>query len=127
MKPLIEIIDTDNQENLIELIMGHRQDMTFEQRLKWDTDNYKKRLEANKGSNYEYWNGKHEKMLQNGWDLFLIVEKATTKRYSTSSEEHAKELVQKLREQNNYARIVCGYDMNRQRIKMYSIIFKQKK
>ncbi len=126
MKPLIEIIDTTNEPNIIEQIMGHRQDMTPEQRLKWDTENYKKRLEANKGSNYEYWNDKHEKMLQNGWNLFLIVEKSIICRYSTSSEEHAKEVVQKLREQNNYARIVCGYDKNRQRLKMFSIIYKPK-
>lgn len=112
--------------------MGHRQDMTPEQRLKWDTDNYKKKLEANKGSNYEYWSCKHEKMLENGWDLFLITETSTKqwsqtfKRYSTSSEEHAKKFVKQLRKQNNYARIVCGYDKNRQRIKMFSVIFKPK-
>ena len=132
MKPLIEIINTDNEPNIIEQIMGHRQDMTPEQRLKWDTENYKKRLEANKGSNYEYWNDKHEKMLQNGWKLFLITETSTRQwskileQYSTSSEEHAQKFVKQLREQNNYARIVCGYDKNRQRIKMFSIIYKPK-
>ena len=126
MKPLIEIIDTTNEPNIIEQIMGHRQDMTPEQRLKWDTENYKKRLDANKGSNYEYWNNKHEKMLQNGWNLFLIAETSTRQQYSTFSEEHAKKFVKQLREQNNYARIVCGYNKNRQRIKMFSIIYKPK-
>lgn len=113
--------------------MGHRQDMTPEQRSKWDSDNYKKRLEANKGSNYEYWSGNHDNMLQNGWSLFLITETSTRQwgkifeSYSTSFEEHAKKFVKQLRETNNYARIVCGYDKNRQKIKMYSIIFKPKK
>lgn len=129
---LVDIINIDNEQNLIEQIMGHRQDMTSKQRLKWDTDNYKKRLEANKGSNYEYWADKHEKMLQNGWNLFLITEATTRqwsqtfKRYSTSSKEHAKKFVEDLRNNGNYARIVCGYDKNRQRVKMFSIIFKPK-
>ena len=112
--------------------MGHRQDMTTEQRLKWDCDNYKKKLEANKGSNYEYWNNKHDELLKNGWDLFLTTETPTRqwskifKRFSTSSEEHAKKFVEKLRNEGNYARIVCGYDKNKQRVKMYSIIYKAK-
>jgi hypothetical protein len=112
--------------------MGHRQDMTPEQRLKWGCDNYKKKLEANKGSNYEYWNNKHDELLKNGWDLFLITERATRqwsqtfKKHSTSSELHAKKFVEKLRNEGNYARIICGYDKNRQRVKMYSIIYKEK-
>jgi hypothetical protein len=112
--------------------MGHRQDMTSEQRLKWDCDNYKKRLEANKGSNYGYWNDKHDELLKNGWDLFLITEKSTRQwnkifqSYATSSEEHAKKFVQQLRSEGNFARIVCGYEKNRQRVKMYSIIYKSK-
>jgi hypothetical protein len=109
--------------------MGHRQDMTPEQRLKWDIDNYKKRLNANKGSNYEYWNDKHEKLLQSGWNLFLITKTQWNQifnRYSTSSVEHAKKFVEQLRSEGNYARIVCGYDKNKQRVKMYSIIYKAK-
>jgi hypothetical protein len=112
--------------------MGHRQDMTPEQRLKWDCDNYKKKLEANKGSNYEYWNAKHDELLKNGWDLFLITETSirqssqTFKRCSTSSENQAKKSVERLRNDGNYARIICGYDKNIQRVKMYSIIYKAK-
>lgn len=130
MKPLFEVINTDNEINLIEKIMGHRQNMTNQQRLDWDVESYKRKLEANKGSNYEYWSDKHCKMLQNGWDLFLITEKSTRqgnkifKSYSTSSENHAKKFVEQLRNNNNYARIVCGYDKNVQRVKMFSIIYK---
>lgn len=133
MRSLIQIINTTNEQNVIEQIMGHRQDMTPEQRLKWDCDNYKKKLEANKGSNYEYWSDKHERLLENGWELFLITETSTRqwaqtfKKLSTSSEYHAKKFVEQLRNNGNYARIVCGYDKNMQRIKMYSIIFKPKK
>ena len=36
--------------------MGHRKQMTDKERLKFDLENYAKRLQANKGSNYEYWN-----------------------------------------------------------------------
>jgi hypothetical protein len=113
--------------------MGHRQDMTPEQRLKWDLDNYKKRLKANKGSNYEYWNNKHDELLKNGWCLFLITETSTRQwnkifqDYATSSEDHAKKFVEKLRDEGNFARIVCGYEQNIQRVRMYSIIFKPKK
>ena len=111
--------------------MGHRQDMTPEQRLKWDIENYKRKLEANKGSNYEYWSDKHEELLKNGWDLSKMTYKnrntnATYEEYATSSELMAKEEVEKLRNDGNYARIVCGYEKNRQRVKMYSVIFKAK-
>ena len=113
--------------------MGHRQDMTPKQRLKWDCENYKRRLESNKGSNYEYWNSKHDKLLKEGWELYLIVETPTRqwskifKGFATSSEHHAKKFVEELRANNNYARIVCGYEKNMQRTKMYSIIYKPKK
>ena len=42
MKNLIDIIDTTNEPNIIKNIMGHRQDMTPEQRLRFDIENYKK-------------------------------------------------------------------------------------
>ena len=145
MKNLIDIIDITNEPNLIENIMGHRQDMTPEQRLKWDCDNYKKRLDANKGLNFEYWNEKHEKLLKKGWELFLITETSTrqlsqikkrhpleltmkqlSKTLSTTSVDHAKKIVEQLRSEGNYARIVCGYNMNKLRVKMYSIIYKAK-
>jgi len=106
--------------------------MTPQQRLKWDCDNYKKRLEANRGSNFEYWNDKHKEMLKQGWNLFLITETSTRqwsqtfRKESTSSEYHAKKYVEQLRSEGNYARIVCGYEKNVQRVKMYSIIFKPK-
>ena len=44
IKNLIDIINTDNEPNIIENIMGHRQDMTPEQRLRFDIENYKKKL-----------------------------------------------------------------------------------
>jgi hypothetical protein len=129
-KNLIDIIDTTNEPNIIEDIMGHRQDMTPEQRLKFDIQNYQRKLASNKGSNFEYWNDKHEKMLGNGWELFLIPYKRKGieiyKTYATSSEDHAKDFVEQLRQEGNYARIVCGYEKTRQRIKMYSVIYKHK-
>lgn len=111
--------------------MGHRQDMTHEQRFEWDIENYKKRLKARIGRNYPYWNDRYDKMLDNGWELYQIVEKSTRqwskifKQYATSSEEHAKKIVCELREKGYRANIVCGYEQNRQRVKMYSIIIKQ--
>lgn len=112
--------------------MGHRQIMTPKQRLDWDLENYKRKLQANKGSNYEYWSEKHEELLKNGWDLKKMTYKnrntnTTYEEYATSSEFMAKEEVEKLRNEGCYARIVCGYEKNKQRVKMYSIIFKLKK
>ena len=108
------------------------QEMTPEQRLRFDTDNYRKKLEANKGSNYEYWKDKHDKLLENGYDLYEFVQKSTIqysarfKKFATSSEHHAQKAVEQLRESGNYARIICGYEKNRQRLKMYSVIYKPK-
>ena len=104
--------------------MGHRQDMTPEQRLKWDCDNYKKRLDASKGSNYEYWTEKHDRLLENGWDLasFRDIEQAIE--IYTRYESTAKNKVLELRASNNYARIICT--ANRLRVKTYSVIFKSK-
>lgn len=113
--------------------MGRRQDMTDKQRLEFDTYAYKRRLEENRGKNFEYWNEKHEQMLLNGWDLFEITKKPSRQwgnvfiSYSTSSLYHAKEIVDKLRADGFFARIVCGYNKNVQRIKMHTIIFKPKK
>lgn len=105
--------------------MGHRQDMTQEQRLKWDCDNYRKRLEANKGSNYEYWTEKHDNMLDSGWDLVSFRDLSQTFEQHTRYETKAKEKVKELREKGNFARIVCV--TNRLRVKTYSVIFKPKK
>jgi hypothetical protein len=105
--------------------MGHRQDMTPEQRLQWDCDNYKKRLEANKGSNYEYWSEKHDKMLANGWSQFDFRDLDQCFELHTRYEDGAKEKVIELRNNGNYARIICV--TNRLRIRTYSIIFKPKK
>ena len=112
--------------------MGHRQDMTPEQRLKWDSENYKRMLEAKRGHNYQYWNESHDKMLENGWEIFIIAQESTRQwnnvfdRYSTTSEDHAKKIAEKLRTENNCVRIVCGYVKTKQRDKRYTIIYKLK-
>lgn len=78
----------------------------------------------NRGHNYEYWNeGKHNKMLKNGYDLYKFKKGD----FYTYSEIHAKDIVNKLREENNYARIVCGYSQNIQRMKTFSVLYKKKK
>lgn len=112
--------------------MGHRQDMNPNQRLQWDCDNYKKRLKANKGRNFEYWSDdKHADMLERGWNLYDFKESGRSwaviqVKKATSSIATAKEVVTKLRKENNFARIVCGYEKNKQRVKMYSVIYKHK-
>lgn len=83
-------------------------------------------LEERRGFNFEYWNEKHDKMLDNGWDLY-VFENSKLDKLTTSSRQYAKEIVEKLRSEGNFARIICGYEKNIQRIRMYSIIFKPKK
>lgn len=108
--------------------MGHRQDMTKEQRREWDSRSYRRAMEARRGHSFEYWNDdKHEEMLKNGWSLYQFSSKPMTEWFSTISEKSAKEVVAKLRSEGNYARIVCGYNKNRQRTKMHSVIYKPKK
>jgi hypothetical protein len=107
--------------------MGHRQDMTDKQRREWDSHSYRLATEARRGHSFEYWNDdKHEEMLKNGWSLYQFSDRKLGDWYQTISEESAKEVVEKLRSEGNYARIVCGYNKNVQRIKMHSVIFKPK-
>lgn len=81
-------------------------------------------------STYPYWNGKYEKLLQNGWNICLIAEQPSRqwgkifKRHSTSSVGYVERLADKLMGKGNQVKIVCGYDKNPQRIKMYSILYK---
>jgi len=91
----------------------------------WRMYQYEQVKIANKGHNYQYWNDeKHQKMLDNGYDLYKFDEKYG---YAISSELHAKEIVDRLRSEGNYVRIICGYEKTVQRIKHYSILFKKKK
>lgn len=110
-------------------IMGHRQEMTREQRIKWDGMQYQAKLDANKGHNYEYWNDdKHGKLLNEGWELFSFpVKSIISETEATVSEHTAIEALDKLRTEGNFARIIAGYSKNVQRMKMFSIIFKPKK
>jgi hypothetical protein len=74
---------------------------------------YERMKAANRGHNYEYWNEKkHGEMLKNGWDLYKMPSKMDISSYATSSEYHAIEVVEKLRTENNYARIIAGYEKN---------------
>ena len=107
--------------------MGHIQDMTTEQRSKFITYQYKEKKEANKGYNFQYFNqDKWDLLEKKGYEMFLFLDSFNNKSYSTSSVFSAKKEVEKLRAKNKYARIICGYDKNKQRVKMYSIIYKAK-
>jgi hypothetical protein len=94
----------------------------------WRAYQYKQGKVANRGHNYQYWNEEtHGKMLENGWIIYAFPEKNGCKVESTPSEAIAKEIVEKLRSEGNFARIVAGYDKNVQLIKRFSIIYKPKK
>jgi hypothetical protein len=103
--------------------MGHRQQMTDKQRLEWDINSYKKKLEANKGHNYQYWSEKLEKELtEKGYEWYNF----DNNKQATASELKAQEIVEQLRNDGCYARIIAGYEQNVQRTKMFSITYKKK-
>ena len=87
---------------------------------------YKRRLEENRGYNFEYWSPKHDQLLENGWETFIFQERKFESE-ATSSVVEAKEVVNKLRSEGNFARIIAGMYQNQQRQKMFTVIFKPKK
>ena len=91
--------------------MGHLQDMTPEQRSKFIAYSYKNKLECNRGYNFKYFNQKEwDKLEANGYQMWLFGDKRSDyKSEATTSVIEAKELVEKLRGEGNYARIICGY------------------
>jgi len=106
--------------------MGHLQDMTDEQRRELKSYQYKRYKESRRGCSYPYWNEKLDKDLTDkGYKMhqFLTgMDKDATRVLLT-----AKEVVKALREKGNYARIICGYSQNQQKITMYSIYFRPRK
>lgn len=104
----------------------------MDKKTKLEILKYKRMLEARRGYNFEYWTEKHDRMLENGWDLLEFCKTPTRqwnklfKQYATSSVFHAKQEVERLRSEGFFARIVCGYEQNVQRVKMHSVIFKKK-
>lgn len=93
--------------------------------MEWKAYQYEQAKKAKRGHNYQYWSDKHVEMLENGWELYVFSHKVGEK-HATRSEISAKEIVEKLRNEGNYARIVAGYSKNRQGVKMFTIIYKKK-
>ena len=110
--------------------MGYKQHMTDKQRLDWFGMQYKAMLDARRGHNYQYYSDDlGKKLFKSGYNIydFQIEEgRKYSERFATSSEIEALEIVEKLRKNGNYARIIVGYSKNVQRIKMFSIIYKTK-
>ena len=110
--------------------MGHRQEMTHGERLKWDTMQYQAALEAKRGHNFTYWDdSKHDKLFNEGWQIYRFPinhSGKTTEMDSTMSEAVAKETKESLIADGYLARIFCGYQKNVQRIKTFSLLYKLK-
>lgn len=87
---------------------------------------YQRRLEEQRGHNYEWYNEqKFEKYLEKGYLIHTFVSKFDGE--STSAEFLAQEAVLKYRSEGYYARIICGYDKNVQRMKQFTVIYKKRK
>jgi hypothetical protein len=107
--------------------MGHIQKMTDKQRMNWYSECYKRKKDANKGSNYVYFNQeKWNKLEANGYEMYLFKDVWKNNTEATSSELEAKDVVEKLRKKGNYARIICGYIQTKQHVKHYTVIYKSK-
>lgn len=107
--------------------MGHIQNMTDKQRSNWIALCYQRKKEANKGSNYTYFNQeKWNELEENGYEMYLFKDVWKNNIEGTTSELEAKDIVQKLRKEGNYARIICGYIQTKQRVKHYTVIYKSK-
>ena len=107
--------------------MGHIQKMTNEQRSKWISYQYNAKKEANKGYNFEYFNQDKWDILEiKGYQMHKFKDAFGYQCYSTISVMEAKNVVDELRKNKNYARIICGYDKDVQNTKYYTVIFKSK-
>ena len=108
--------------------MGHIQNMTPKQKSKWITYQYNAKKEANKGYNFEYFNEKKWELLElNGYKMHIFKNAHGDNCYSTISVIDAKKVVEELKKCNNYARIICGYDKDKQSNKYFTVIYKNKK
>lgn len=91
----------------------------------WKIHQYKRRLEEQRGHNYQWFNQEKWNQLElSGWKMHKFDNKVD--RDATSYEEGAKEVVEQYRKTGHWARILCGYSKNQQRVKMFTVIYKKK-
>jgi hypothetical protein len=83
-------------------------------------------LEERKGHNYQYYSDQIRKYMSEKNYSFYEYHGGKGHVYCTQIESDAKNIVNRLRNEGNYARIICGYEKDTQRNKYYSIIYKAK-
>lgn len=94
--------------------------------VEWRGYQYTQRLKAQRGHNYQWFNEpKWKEMEANGWQMHRFNDKYDY--YATQGEISAQEIVQDYRIRGFSSRIICGYSQNKQRTKMFTVIFKKKK
>ena len=107
--------------------MGHIKEMTDKQRISWIDLCYKRKKEANIGYNFPYFNKeKWEGLEKKGYQMYIFKDAWKNNKEATVSVLEAKDVVEKLRKQGNYARIICGYIKTKQQVKHYTVIYKSK-
>lgn len=103
--------------------MGHLQKMNNKQYYSFIALQYNRRKEAQRGHSFQYYSEKLQaKITKLGYEFYMKEYKV----FVTRSELYAKEIVDKFRKDGYFSRIICGYEQNQQRIKMFSIIYKKK-
>ena len=107
--------------------MAHIKKMNDEQKLAWFKLTYQRKKEANKGFNFPYFNqDTWDELEKKGYQMYLFTDPFKNKVEGTISVLEAKEVVEKLRSTNHYARIICGYIQTKHNIKHYTVIYKNK-
>ena len=107
--------------------MRHIKNMTDKQRIAWVNECYKRKKEANIGYNFTYFNQeKWDELEKNGYEMYLFKDAWKHNTEATTSVLQAKKVVEELRQNGNYARIICGYIQTRQKEKHYTVIYKSK-
>lgn len=107
--------------------MGHIQQMNDKQRSSFIAECYRRKKEANIGYNFQYFNQeKWDELEKQGYEMYIFKDPWENNIEATVSVLEAKEVVNELRKNNNYARIICGYIQTKQKVKHYTVIYKKK-
>jgi len=94
--------------------------------LEWKAHQYEQAKKAKRGHNYEYWSDeKWKKYEVAGRRIHAFVDSRNNTR-CTQSEYTAMGAVSRYHDEGYYSRIIVGMCRNKQRIKMYSVIYRKK-
>ncbi|MBK7380597.1 MAG: hypothetical protein IPJ03_16700 [Ignavibacteriales bacterium] len=88
---------------------------------------YARMLEEKRGHNYQYLSDDQwDKLKKKGYKMWDFGGDSAKRKDVIQSEALANDVAIMLRQRGDYARVVAGRELNQQRIKMFSVIYRQK-